>query len=369
MSKKRRSPIRENMASSSMSPNCWIVKISVLARIPSPEFAIPIPVEQNGGMGKKAKKRTKKKSANKSAADSSNPQVSSYYTTGFEDQQTEIPQEFGNALQGIESELNMPVWLMLQTDGRSGFGQLDSRIFREFRRSKNAQLTRGKKIALVLDSPGGDAHAAFLIARLLQQHCGGFTAVVPTYAKSAATLLCLGADEIYMGEDAQLGPLDAQILDAETEDRRSVLEYVQSLERLEAFSMRSIDDMTQLLLSRTGKKISTILPLVMELVPNLVRPLFENVDVVQYTQMARILKVAEDYAVRLLRMKYDSHIANRIARALVSNYSDHAVAIDQEEARQIGLKIRQPSEKLHHSLETAAKYDVIPGWGKIKATP
>jgi ClpP class serine protease len=33
---------------------------------------------------------------------------------------------------------------------------------------------------------------------LLKRHCGGFVAVVPRYAKSAATLLALGADEIIL---------------------------------------------------------------------------------------------------------------------------------------------------------------------------
>ncbi len=50
---------------------------------------------------------------------------------------------------------------------------------------------------LVIDSGGGYAQAAFQIANLFRRHAGGFTAVVPRYAKSAATLLTLGADEIH----------------------------------------------------------------------------------------------------------------------------------------------------------------------------
>ena len=34
---------------------------------------------------------------------------------------------------------------------------------------------------------------------------------MPFWAKSAATLLCLGADKIVLGEHAELGPLDVQI--------------------------------------------------------------------------------------------------------------------------------------------------------------
>ena len=60
-------------------------------------------------------------------------------------------------------------------------------------------LPKKEKIALVIESPGGSAKSAFQLAMLLKRHCGGFVAVVPRYAKSAATLLALGADEIILG--------------------------------------------------------------------------------------------------------------------------------------------------------------------------
>jgi Serine dehydrogenase proteinase len=319
------------------------------------------------------KNAPQKKSASKGATGPSlavkkNPK--SYSTTGFAGQSTATPQKFGQAIRGIESELGMPVWLMLQN--QTEFPPLapyhiSRTVFTEFCKSKDSLLKKGETIALILDSPGGDAHTAFKIATMLRRHCGSFVAVVPSYAKSAATLLALGSEKIFMGDDAELGPLDAQIVDSETEENRSVLEYVQSLERLEAFSLRSIDDMMHMLLMRTGKKINTILPHVMEMVSSLVRPLFENVDVVQYTQMARILKVAEDYAVRLLRQKYDEE-AVTIASALVSNYSDHGVVIDQEEAKIIGLQIEDSSNELKQHLRIAAEYEHLSAWGKLKET-
>ena len=38
-----------------------------------------------------------------------------------------------------------------------------------------------------------------------------FTIIVPNFAKSAATMMCLGADKIMMGYLAELGPIDPQI--------------------------------------------------------------------------------------------------------------------------------------------------------------
>lgn len=53
----------------------------------------------------------------------------------------------------------------------------------------------------------------------LQYRCRKLRAVVPDYAKSAATLFLLGVDEFFMAPSAELGPLDAQI---EYPDREGV---------------------------------------------------------------------------------------------------------------------------------------------------
>lgn len=67
------------------------------------------------------------------------------------------------------------------------------------------------EIDLWLESPGGDADAAYKVVLALRQRCRHLRVVVPDYAKSAATLMTLGADKIMMASTAELGPLDAQI--------------------------------------------------------------------------------------------------------------------------------------------------------------
>jgi len=65
---------------------------------------------------------------------------------------------------------------------------------------------------LVLVSPGGEGTAAETILDLCRKYCTEeLRVVVPLYAKSAATLLALGADQILMGESSELGPIDAQV--------------------------------------------------------------------------------------------------------------------------------------------------------------
>ena len=79
-------------------------------------------------------------------------------------------------------------------------------------------IESGASITLLLDSPGGMIDPAEKMVHLLREACrspsgsdGGFEVVVPYQAKSAATLMALGADRIVMSDSSELGPIDPQI--------------------------------------------------------------------------------------------------------------------------------------------------------------
>lgn len=67
-----------------------------------------------------------------------------------------------------------------------------------------------RPLHLLLSSPGGDGEVAIRLLRALQSHCGELTIIVPDMAKSAATIMCLGADSIMMSPSSDLGPVDPQ---------------------------------------------------------------------------------------------------------------------------------------------------------------
>lgn len=272
----------------------------------------------------------------------------------------ELPAHFVSAIQALENNLGMPVWMLLQT-GSGQFGEIDEHVRRAFFASKD-KLPAGKPVALVLDSPGGYAKSAYQIATILRRHCGSFTVVVPRYAKSAATLVTLGADTILLGTYGELGPLDAQLLDFDREQMASALDEVQTLERLHAFALDAVDQTMMLLINRTGKKLDILLPATLRYVSDMMRPMFEKVDVVHYTQLARILKVAEEYAIRLLRPRYSKDEAERIARHLVERYPEHGFIIDAEEASnpELGLKTKEPSDEQARIMDR-----IIPFLGRV----
>ena len=283
-----------------------------------------------------------------------------YHASIFPGESSPLDPVLGSQLAKLKASLGMPVWLVIQADDHdTPYPHLADSLVRGFRRVKN-DLPAGKEIALVVNSSGGEARVAYQLARLIKRRCGTYTAVVPDYAMSAATLLALGASSILMGPDASLGPLDAQIWDPDTEKYGSALNEVQALERLRAFALESLDAAMFLLVGRTGKRVSSLLPDVVNFVGSMMHPLLAEIDVVHYNEQARILKVAEEYAVRLLGGAQTTPVghpleprdsAREIASALVERYPEHGFPIDQEEARRLGLPVSDLTDEQSSLLE------------------
>jgi hypothetical protein len=271
-----------------------------------------------------------------------------------------IPKEFADSVAEVEAAVGMPVWLLVQdgiepASNQDSYNQLGDLIASAFFKARHSDLVKGERIALLIDSPGGQARPTYELAMLLRRHCGGFVAIIPRRAKSAATLLTLGADQIIMNDHAELGPLDVQMYDPDREDGLSGLDEVQSLERLQAFAMDAMDRVTYMLWQRTKKKFNNLIPCATDFVTKLTRPMFESIDVVRYTQMSRALKVAEEYGKRLLRKNYGEDAAD-IARKLVENYPEHGFPIYRDEVLSLGLKLAPTTHEMRIALEKTTRH-------------
>lgn len=70
----------------------------------------------------------------------------------------------------------------------------------------------GPNLDILIHSPGGFAEAAETIVEEIRRKFGHVRFIVPAYAKSAATMMVMAGDEIQLDEDAELGPIDPQML-------------------------------------------------------------------------------------------------------------------------------------------------------------
>jgi hypothetical protein len=76
-------------------------------------------------------------------------------------------------------------------------------------------VSGAEQINIVLHSPGGDGTIVEKMVDMCRSHLSGnnqkLRVIVPNIAKSAATVLALGADKILMGYCSELGPIDPQV--------------------------------------------------------------------------------------------------------------------------------------------------------------
>ena len=70
-----------------------------------------------------------------------------------------------------------------------------------------------ENVELMLHTPGGDIDAAEKLILMIRDQIGdgGFRIIVPHRAKSAGTLMVLGADTVVMSDTSELGPIDPQV--------------------------------------------------------------------------------------------------------------------------------------------------------------
>jgi membrane-bound ClpP family serine protease len=167
---------------------------------------------------------------------------------------------------------------------------------------------RDKNVLLLLGSGGGRIEPAYQVSKICQQYARErFVVVVPRAAKSAATLIALGADQIHMGILGELGPIDPQLGDLPALGVKRALETIASV--CEQYP-KSADAFAKYMSQR--------------------------VTIEQIGYCERVAESAVQYAERLISSKAAlKSQAHAIAYKLVYEYKHHGFVIDREEASAI----------------------------------
>lgn len=200
------------------------------------------------------------------------------------------------------------------------------------------------EIDIWIESLGGDAHAAYKLAIDLRHRCRQLHAVVPDIAKSAATLFILGVDKIFMGAAAELGPLDVQIPHPDREDVIiSALDVADSLEFLGETAFGLVISGGGGVVHYTGLRRSEVLQSTFPFVAQFLQPIMAKVDPHILHQATNQLRVAERYAINLLKTRNIKPLEEEKAQGLVDHlihhYPAHEFVISRKEARKMNLPI------------------------------
>lgn len=215
-----------------------------------------------------------------------------------------------------------------------------------------------EKVNLIIESCGGNVDTAFKSGNVLRNCCSRIIAYIPRRAKGAATLMCLAADEIVLGLGAELGPLDAQIVNP-----KKPTEFISALDSLSALTALmnllhsemavSVAQVSRLL----GTKASEALPSAIQFVEVVARPLIEQVNRPDIGTFRNALDIVEKYGGELLmRRGVEEVVARNIVGNLVNLYANHAFVIDVHEACKIGLPVREPNGREDQGLDDLYNY-------------
>jgi len=235
----------------------------------------------------------------------------------------------------LEKMRNSKVILLTMDESRSIDRFLVNEIYNLM--EKISKETPINNLDVIIHSLGGDADAAYHIAKILRSYCKGkLTFIVPRHAKSAATLLCCSGDSIIMGKPSELGPVDPQRLD-----------FVRGVQ----YSGLSIRE-TIKFLDNMEKELNTN----SEECNRVIREAIENLPLMEIGDSLRALNHIADYLSELLSegmfkeelknsVKDTEKNIKNIVLDLVSKHYSHSKCIDYNIAKKIGLKVKETKKE------------------------
>ena len=207
-----------------------------------------------------------------------------------------------------------------------------------------------------IESGGGDANTAYKLALILRSVASRIRVVVPDYAKSAATLLTLVGDEIYMAPGAELGPLDAQMPE-EGKGTISALNIARAADAVASDAVAIAARGGAELLFTTGLSRAETLNAMLDFSARFSEPLVRQLDPKMVHFAKEWLRVTARYAERLLVRTIGQQRAEVVARRLVEDFPTHGFVISYEDAESLGLPVRPLAE---YDL-----LDIARGWHRV----
>jgi hypothetical protein len=208
-----------------------------------------------------------------------------------------------------------------------------------------------RTIDVVLDTYGGSLDSAFKTVLFLSRFAERIRVFVPRRAKSAGTLIAIGAHELKMSPFAELGPLDTQIVDPRNPTELvSALDCYQSVDYVRAFGLTTLRRTLVALAKemQTGIPLSELVNTAEHLSTGSITSMLSQIKALDFGGWGRTLKIGELYAKSLLtRVGYTPAEAGRIAYQLVYGYTHHPFPIDLNEAARVGLRPQNMDEQEH----------------------
>jgi len=191
------------------------------------------------------------------------------------------------------------------------------------------RVDKTKPLAVFIHSGGGDIHTAYKLVKLFHKCCE-YKSIIPEFAKSAATLVAIGADKILMSPIAELGPLDP------------IIQFENGTE-IPAFAIRNAPKV----LEREIESCKD--PEVRKLkAEHILGPIAVKIDPYVLADVSDTPELAKRYGKKILLARgYKGPTAERIVNRLTElGAPSHGYVVDLEEAKNLELRAEEMDEKV-----------------------
>ena len=200
----------------------------------------------------------------------------------------------------------------------------DAPVFVDSIEQMNPSGSKIKKLDLFLHSSGGFLDSAYKIVRIFKEYSEEFNVIVPHVAKSAATVICLGAHEIVMTSYAELGPIDPIIQHPYKPEvkvpARSIRDFFDFLNQTE--TEITVDDQIK-------KKMAGLLD------PYLIG---------SYQSALKSSKQIAEMLLKETPLKNNPDKLKNAVDQLTERYHSHGFAIDRGIVRDLGLNVKKAED-------------------------
>ena len=202
-----------------------------------------------------------------------------------------------------------------------------------------AKENKKENVILFLTTPGGDADWAYRLVSVLKSHYKYFVLAIPSYCKSAGTLIALGADELRFHKQGELGPLDIQIRrkDSLVGQNSSGLDIFNALSATNQAAFECFQNIFINLIasSNGGITTETAAHIATDLSSKIYSAIASKIDPLDLGERNRIMNIASKYA-NIFRVSFNcNNVKPLTVEELVSNYPSHGFVIDFQQAQDL----------------------------------
>lgn len=257
-----------------------------------------------------------------------------------------------NIIREIEQERESRVLVFITGDRRG----LETKIATDsfpFCLEHLMKMGHQRQIDLYLYSTGGITMAGFALVNLIRQFCDVFNVIIPFKALSCATLITLGADNIYMTKMGQLSPIDPSVTHA-LGPKTQMPGQTESA-KLVPVNVEDVISYFNLAKKELGLTDNESLVRVFERLSSNVHPLTLGAINRSREQISFLSKTL------LASHMDDQEKIDKIVNTLIRGRFSHDYIIGRKEAKEVvGLKIRDMSESLNRNvIKLYEEYDKI----------